>query len=227
MTCSVVGQRRAPRPSPRPAAPPAGLPGRRGGGPLWVLSPSPSSSTRCSFPYFHCPSTFHLLPLLFLLLLSLAAIGGSPSAFSANQLETGERLRLLCLHPSSVLFNTDSSFFHPSPLMLFQRRDVVFLSMKKNSCAQHVCSVKFIFFVNFVSLLFIVFCLFVFAPCYFLCVSEFKCVLLHVTCSWLRGLCHDLVFCLLYYIHCGETQIACRGHDPFAPLPATLLNVVG
>lgn len=71
-----------------------GLPTRWGGGPLRFLPSSSSSS----------------LLLFLLLLLSVTTIGGGPSAFSANQLETGERCRLF-LYIAHVLFAAFLFFF--------------------------------------------------------------------------------------------------------------------
>lgn len=110
----IVGCRPpAAHPSPRPPGPQAGpralcyhrgscgLPAGWGSGSLWLL---PSSSS------------------FLLLLLSITSIGGGPSAFSANQLETGERCRLLCVH-APVCRVHSTTFFFSSPLYhLFQEK---------------------------------------------------------------------------------------------------------
>lgn len=113
----IVGCRPpAAHPSPRPPGPQAGpralcyhrgscgLPAGWGSGSLWLL---PSSSS------------------FLLLLLSITSIGGGPSAFSANQLETGERCRLLCVHaPVCRVHSTTFFFFFLPPFTIFfKRRD--------------------------------------------------------------------------------------------------------
>lgn len=67
-----------------------GLPAGWGGGPLWSLT------FTSSFVLFH---------------LCVTSVGGGPSAFSANQLETGERCRLLWVHP--LVCRMDSTSFFP------------------------------------------------------------------------------------------------------------------
>lgn len=117
LTPSVIRQRwivgcqpPAAHPSPWPSGPQAGpwalccqrescgLPAGWGGGSLWLL---PSSSS-----------------FLLFLLLSITSVGGGPSAFSANQFETGERCRLLCVHPPVCCV-----LFTPFFLSIFSREE--------------------------------------------------------------------------------------------------------
>lgn len=90
-------------PSPGPSGPQAGpralcgLPAGWGGGLLRFLPSSYSSSS-----------------LLLFLLLSVTSLGGGPSAFSANQLETGERCRLSCVHPPVCRVHPTPFFSFPS-----------------------------------------------------------------------------------------------------------------
>ena len=128
LTPSVIRQRwivgcRPPtaHPSPRPPGPQAGpwalcyhrgsfgLQAGWGGGPLWFL---PSSSSSCS-------SSSSSSSSLLLLLLSVTSIGGGPSAFSAIQLETGERCRLFCVHLPVCCVHPTSFFLS----IFFKRTD--------------------------------------------------------------------------------------------------------